>query len=119
MGRYAEEFHRSIADPESFWGDAARAIDWYREPSVILDSSNPPFYRWFSDGELNTCFNALDRHVRDGRGDQDALIYDSPVTCDRAPGHLPGTARPGGQGGPVCCATSGWPRVTGWSSTCQ
>ena len=48
MGRYAEEFDRSIADPESFWGDAARAIDWYREPSVILDRSNPPFYRWFS-----------------------------------------------------------------------
>jgi propionyl-CoA synthetase len=47
---------------------------------VILDSSNPPFYRWFSDGELNTCYNALDRHVRDGRGDQAALIYDSPVT---------------------------------------
>ena len=80
MGRYAEEFQRSIADPESFWGDAARAIDWYREPSVVLDSSNPPFYRWFSDGELNTCYNALDRHVRDGRGDQTALIYDSPVT---------------------------------------
>ena len=80
MGRYAEEFHRSVADPESFWGEAARAIEWYREPSVILDSSNPPFYRWFSDGELNTCFNALDRHVRDGRGDQAALIYDSPVT---------------------------------------
>ena len=80
MGRYAEEFDRSIADPESFWGDAARAIDWYREPSVILDSSNPPFYRWFSDGELNTCYNALDRHVRDGRADQAALIYDSPVT---------------------------------------
>jgi propionyl-CoA synthetase len=80
MGRYAEEFRRSIADPESFWGDAAQAIDWYRAPSVILDSSNLPFYRWFSDGELNTCFNALDRHVRDGRGDQAALIYDSPVT---------------------------------------
>ena len=80
MGRYAEEFHRSITDPEAFWGDAARGIDWYREPSVILDSSNPPFYRWFSDGELNTCYNALDRHVRDGRGDQAALIYDSPVT---------------------------------------
>jgi propionyl-CoA synthetase len=80
MGRYAEEFRRSVTDPDSFWGDAARAIDWYREPSVILDSSNPPFYHWFSDGELNTCFNALDRHVRDGRGDQAALIYDSPVT---------------------------------------
>jgi len=80
MGRYADEFRRSIADPESFWGDAAHAIDWYRDPTVVLDSSNPPFYRWFSDGELNTCYNALDRHVRDGRGDQAALIYDSPVT---------------------------------------
>ena len=80
MGRYADEFRRSIADPESFWGDAAHAIDWYRDPTVVLDSSNPPFYRWFTDGELNTCYNALDRHVRDGRGDQAALIYDSPVT---------------------------------------
>ncbi|MGA2829675.1 MAG: propionyl-CoA synthetase [Streptosporangiaceae bacterium] len=80
MGRYADEFERSITDPESFWADAARAIDWYREPTVILDSSNPPFYRWFPDGEMNTCDNALDRHVRDGRGDQAALIYDSPVT---------------------------------------
>jgi propionyl-CoA synthetase len=80
MGRYADEFHRSITDPESFWADAARAIDWSREPTVILDSSNPPFYRWFPDGELNTCDNALDRHVRAGRGDQAALIYDSPVT---------------------------------------
>ena len=80
MGRYAEEFRRSVTDPDSFWGEAARAIDWYREPSVILDASTPPFYHWFSDGELNTCFNALDRHVRDGRGDQAALIYDSPVT---------------------------------------
>jgi len=81
MGRYAEEFRRSVTDPDSFWGEAAGAIDWDRAPSVILDSSNPPFYRWFSDGELNTCFNALDRHVRDGRGDQTALIYDSPVTA--------------------------------------
>jgi len=80
MGRYAEQFQRSITDPDSFWGEAAGAIDWYRPPSVILDSSNPPFYRWFSDGELNTCFNALDRHIRDGRGEQAALIYDSPVT---------------------------------------
>jgi propionyl-CoA synthetase len=55
-------------------------IDWYRQPPVVLDSSNPPFYRWFSGGELNTCFNAVDRHVRDGRGDQAAVIYDSPVT---------------------------------------
>jgi propionyl-CoA synthetase len=80
MGRYAEEFHRSLADPDGFWGEAARAIDWYREPSTVLDASNPSFSHWFPDGVLNTCFNALDRHVRDGRGSQAALIYDSPVT---------------------------------------
>ncbi|HJY61198.1 MAG TPA: AMP-binding protein, partial [Streptosporangiaceae bacterium] len=80
MGRYAHEFDRSLSDPEAFWGDAARNIDWCQAPSVVLDASSPPFYRWFPDGTLNTCFNALDRHVRDGRGNQAALIYDSPVT---------------------------------------
>jgi propionyl-CoA synthetase len=80
MGRYAEVFRQSLTDPDGFWAEAARAIDWYRVPTVVLDGSNPPFYRWFSDGVLNTCFNALDRHVRDGRGAQAALIYDSPVT---------------------------------------
>src|SRR6516164_4991990 len=80
VGRYADTFRRSLTGPEEFWGEAARTIDWYREPTVVLDTSNPPFYRWFTDGVLNTCFNALDRHVRDGRGGQPALIYDSPVT---------------------------------------
>jgi propionyl-CoA synthetase len=80
MGRYAEAFQQSIADPNTFWGAAASGIDWYRQPTVVLDESNPPFYRWFADGVMNTCFNTLDRHVRDGRGDQAALIYDSPVT---------------------------------------
>src|SRR6201985_3053914 len=79
MGRYAEEFHRSLADPEGFWGDAATDIDWYQVPTLVLDRSRPPFYRWFADGVMNTCFNAVDRHVRDGRGQQAALIYDSPV----------------------------------------
>ena len=80
MGRYAEAFRQSLDDPEGFWASAVQDIDWYREPTVVLDKSSPPFYRWFADGVLNTCFNALDRHVRDGRGDQAALIYDSPVT---------------------------------------
>ena len=80
MGRYEELFHRSLADPEGFWGEAAKGIDWYCEPTVVLDTSNPLFYRWFADGVLNTCFNALDRHVRDGRGGQAALVHDSPVT---------------------------------------
>ncbi|HZN19320.1 MAG TPA: propionyl-CoA synthetase [Micromonosporaceae bacterium] len=80
MGRYADAFRRSITDPDGFWGEAAKAIDWYRPPTVVLDRSNEPFYRWFSDGQLNTCFNALDRHVAGGRADQAALVYDSPVT---------------------------------------
>jgi len=80
MARYQEVFRRSLTDREGFWGEAAKAIEWYREPTVVLDASNPPFYRWFPGGVLNTCFNALDRHVRDGRGGQPALIYDSPVT---------------------------------------
>src|SRR5262245_10239900 len=80
MGRYAEVFDRSLTDPDGFWAEAARAIDWHQPPSVILDSSKAPFYRWFSDGVLNTCYNALDRHVAAGRAEQPALIYDSPVT---------------------------------------
>jgi propionyl-CoA synthetase len=80
MAGYRDTFRTSIDDPERFWAEQATAIDWYRAPTQVLDSSNPPFYRWFPDGELNTCHNALDRHVDDGRGEQTALIYDSPVT---------------------------------------
>jgi propionyl-CoA synthetase len=77
----AEATHRrSLEDPEGFWRDAAAAIEWEREPTRILDSTNAPFYRWFPDGELNTCHNAVDRHVAAGRGSQPALVYDSPVT---------------------------------------
>ncbi|GAB4489610.1 MAG: propionyl-CoA synthetase [Thermodesulfovibrionales bacterium] len=80
MGRYAEVFRKSIQEPEAFWGEAAQAIDWSRKWDRVLDDSNRPFYRWFTGGELNTCYNALDRHVEAGRGGQTALIYDSPVT---------------------------------------
>ncbi|MDA8076325.1 MAG: propionyl-CoA synthetase [Actinomycetota bacterium] len=80
MGRYEDAWRRSIEDPAGFWGEAARAISWEREPTVVLDSSSAPFFRWFPDGQLNTCFNAVDRHVADGRGEQAALVYDSPVT---------------------------------------
>ena len=71
---------RAITDPEGFWGDAAQLIDWYQEPRTVLDTSAAPATHWFPDGTLNTCFNAVDRHVRDGRGDQRAICYDSPVT---------------------------------------
>ena len=80
VGRYGELFDASIADPEVFWADAARDVSWIREPRRILDDTNPPYYRWFPDAELNTCANALDRHIANGRADQPALIYDSPVT---------------------------------------
>ncbi|MDX1762971.1 MAG: propionyl-CoA synthetase [bacterium] len=80
MGRYAEVFERSIKDPEGFWGEAAESISWTKKWDKVLDDSKKPFYRWFAGAELNTCYNALDRHVEEGRGDQAALIYDSPVT---------------------------------------
>lgn len=79
-GAYQSAYRQSLDDPEAFWGKAADAIEWSKPTDRVLDDSNPPFYRWFVGGRLNTCFNALDRHVRDGRGDQPALIYDSPVT---------------------------------------
>jgi propionyl-CoA synthetase len=80
MGEYADAFRRSIDDPAGFWGEAAMAISWSRAPATILDDTRRPFIRWFPDGELNTCFNALDRHVEGGRAEQVALVYDSPVT---------------------------------------
>ena len=80
MGRYKEAWQRSIEDPAGFWAEAARAISWHREPTVVLDDSSAPFFKWFPDGQLNTCFNAVDRHVAEGRGGQAALVYDSPVT---------------------------------------
>jgi propionyl-CoA synthetase len=80
MGGYRELFDASIADPAAFWAEAAESVTWTRAPQRILDDADPPHYRWFPDGELNTCANALDRHVADGRGEQPALIYDSPVT---------------------------------------
>jgi propionyl-CoA synthetase len=80
MGSYQETFRQSIENPEGFWGEAATGLSWYEAPTQVLDRSNPPFYRWFPDGVLNTCYNAVDRHVEGGRGDQVAIIHDSPVT---------------------------------------
>jgi len=77
---YSDQHRRSLEDPGGFWIEAADSIDWVKEPEVVLDDSNPPFYRWFADGELNTSFNMLDRHVASGRAEQVAVIYDSPVT---------------------------------------
>ncbi|MFI1761100.1 propionyl-CoA synthetase [Streptomyces sp. NPDC020800] len=79
-GGYLAAYRRSLEDPEGFWLDAARAIDWETPPGRALDSSRAPLYGWFPDGRLNTCHNALDRHVDNGHGDRVALVYDSPVT---------------------------------------
>ena len=77
---YDEVYQRSLSDPEGFWGEAAQAIHWDKPWDKVLDDSRPPFYRWFAGGMLNTCFNAVDRHVAAGRGEQIAIIHDSPVT---------------------------------------
>jgi propionyl-CoA synthetase len=78
--KYDEAFEKSIKDPEAFWGEAAEDCHWYKKWDKVLDDSNKPFYRWFVGGEMNTCYNALDYHIEQGRGNQAALIYDSPVT---------------------------------------
>jgi len=80
MGRYQEAHTQSINDPEGFWGKAAEDVVWIKKWDKVLDDSNKPFYRWFTGGVVNTCYNALDRHVDEGNGDRLALIYDSPVT---------------------------------------
>nr|WP_236863843.1 acetate--CoA ligase [Brevibacterium daeguense] len=77
---YTAAADRAAADPERFWLQAAELIEWTTPPTRALDDSRAPIYRWFPDGELNVCHNALDRHVAAGRGDDTALVYDSPVT---------------------------------------
>ncbi|MFO7645402.1 MAG: propionyl-CoA synthetase [Desulfosarcina sp.] len=80
LNPYQAAFEQSIKDPSGFWASAADDCHWYRRWDRVLDDDNPPFYRWFSGGRINTCYNALDLHIDQGRGDQLALIYDSPVT---------------------------------------
>ena len=77
---YADLMASWKADPEAFWMEAARGIDWERFPSRALDDSTAPIYSWYADGMVNTCHNAVDRHVEAGRGDQVAIIHDSPIT---------------------------------------
>ena len=80
MNRYREVYRRSLEKPTEFWSEAAEAISWDTPPAQVLDDSSAPLYRWFTGGRLNTCYNAVDRHVESGRADQVALIYDSPLT---------------------------------------
>ena len=77
---YAAVYDAWKNDPEGFWMDQAKAIDWVSAPTKALDDSKAPLYHWFADAQVNTCYNAVDRHVENGRGDQAAIIYDSPIT---------------------------------------
>ena len=78
--KYQEIYQRSIQDAEGFWSDVAKDIFWYKKPTKILNSDNPPFYKWFQDGVTNTCYNAVDLHIKNGKGGKIAIIYDSPIT---------------------------------------
>jgi len=81
--KYQETYDHSMNNPSDFWARAAEDINWEKPWDKVLDDSKAPFYQWFPGGELNTCYNALDRHVNNGRADQTALIYDSPVTSSK------------------------------------
>ena len=77
---YDAAYRRSLEHPEEFWEEAASELIWHRRWDRVLDSFQPPFYRWFSGGMINTCYNAVDRHVESGQGNKTAILYDSPVT---------------------------------------
>ena len=78
--KYKDIYENSINNKEEFWKNISNDIFWYKKPTKILNSNNPPFYKWFEDGITNTCYNAVDLHVDNGRGDKFAIIYDSPIT---------------------------------------
>ncbi len=80
MNPYELAYQRSLSDPEGFWGEKAESIHWYKKWDKVFDDSHPPIYRWFRGAVVNTCYNAVDRHVEQGRGEQLAIIWDSPVT---------------------------------------
>ena len=71
-----QEWEKSIKNPQEYWAEKAKAIDWFKPFSKVLDDSNPPFYKWFPDGELNICYNALDRHVKSNRKNKLAYIWE-------------------------------------------
>jgi propionyl-CoA synthetase len=81
--RYAEVYSRWKRDPQDFWAEAAEAVHWYEKPKKIFDANAGVYGRWFTDGLCNTCYNAVDKNVVEGRGDQPAIVYDSPVTATK------------------------------------
>ena len=78
--KFNDIYLESIQNPEKFWQEASNDIFWFKKPNKILNKSNPPFYKWYEDGITNTCYNALDLHIDNGRGEKTAIIYDSPIT---------------------------------------
>ena len=78
--KYNDIYQKSIQNREEFWKNISENIFWYKKPTKILNSDKPPFYKWFEDGVTNTCYNALDLHIDEGRGNKLAIIYDSPIT---------------------------------------
>ena len=81
---FKEIYQNSIKKPEEFWKNISNDMFWFKKPTKILNKSNPPFYKWFEDGVTNTCYNAIDVHIEEGKGEKTALIYDSPVTGTKA-----------------------------------
>lgn len=78
---YAEAYKRSLDDPEQFWGEIGeQMVHWDKPFEKVLDNSRPPFTKWFVGGYLNACYNCIDRHVKAGKGDNVAIIHDSPMT---------------------------------------
>ena len=75
--KFHEIYDQSLKNPEKFWQEASNDNFWFKKPTKILNKSNPPFYKWFEDGVTNTCYNALDIHIDQGKGKNTALIYDS------------------------------------------
>ena len=85
MGQnFKQIYDNSIKNPEVFWKNLSEDIFWFKKPTKILNKSNPPFYKWYEDGVTNTCYNALDHHIDQGKGERIALIYDSPITGNKA-----------------------------------
>jgi len=80
---FSKIYSNSIVNPEEFWSKVAEDIFWFKKPTKILNKSNHPFYKWYEDGATNTCYNALDLHIDEGKGDNLALIYDSPITGNK------------------------------------
>jgi len=81
---YQTIYKAAKSNPEKFWMEAANQVDWITPPTKALFEDNAPFYEWFSDAEVNTCYNAVDRHVLAGNGEQTAIIYDSPITGNKS-----------------------------------